>query len=49
MYLLFYRDELDVLCRIYRKLVSNCQYAAKTLATGPSSVVIAKPHTVDVR
>lgn len=38
------RDELDALCRIYRKLVSNCQYAAKTLASSSSSAAIAKPH-----
>lgn len=40
----FHRDELDALCRIYRKLVSNCQYAAKTLASSSSSATIAKPH-----
>ncbi|EDX02303.2 uncharacterized protein LOC6525359 isoform X1 [Drosophila yakuba] len=40
----FTKDELDALCRIYRKLVSNCQYAAKTLASSSSSAAIAKPH-----
>ncbi|KAH8420295.1 hypothetical protein KR009_008825, partial [Drosophila setifemur] len=40
----FTKDELDALCRIYRKLVSNCQYAAKTLASSSSSATIAKPH-----
>ncbi|XP_034124419.1 EF-hand calcium-binding domain-containing protein 1 [Drosophila guanche] len=40
----FSKDELDALCRIYRKLVSNCQYAAKTLASSSSSAAIAKPH-----
>lgn len=42
------RDELDALCRIYRKLVSNCQYATKTLASGPSGAAIAKPQTQEV-
>ncbi|XP_065363670.1 calaxin [Calliphora vicina] len=41
----FNKDELDALCRIYRKLVSNCQYATKTLASGPSGAAIAKPQT----
>ncbi|XP_036221811.2 calaxin [Bactrocera oleae] len=40
----FSKDEIDALCRIYRKLVSNCQYVAKTLATGSSSAAIVKPH-----
>uniref|UniRef100_A0A0A1X6S6 EF-hand calcium-binding domain-containing protein 1 n=2 Tax=Zeugodacus cucurbitae TaxID=28588 RepID=A0A0A1X6S6_ZEUCU len=40
----FAKDEVDALCRIYRKLISNCQYAAKTLATGSSSAAIVKPH-----
>ncbi|XP_054727447.1 calaxin [Anastrepha obliqua] len=40
----FSKDELDALCRIYRKLISNCQYAAKTLAAGGSSAAIVKPH-----
>ncbi|XP_017850071.1 EF-hand calcium-binding domain-containing protein 1 [Drosophila busckii] len=40
----FTKDELDALCRIYRKLVSNCQYAAKTLASSSSSAAIAKPY-----
>ncbi|XP_037937016.1 uncharacterized protein LOC119670706 [Teleopsis dalmanni] len=41
----FTKDEVDALCRIYRKLVSNCQYAAKTLAAGSSTASIAKPHS----
>ncbi|XP_030568503.1 EF-hand calcium-binding domain-containing protein 1 [Drosophila novamexicana] len=41
----FTKDELDALCRIYRKLVSNCQYAAKTLASSSTSAAIAKPHS----
>ncbi|XP_017483124.1 PREDICTED: uncharacterized protein LOC108372002 [Rhagoletis zephyria] len=46
----FSKDEIDALCRIYRKLISNSQYAAKTLATGSSSAAIVKPHaTVEVR
>ncbi|XP_030378366.1 EF-hand calcium-binding domain-containing protein 1 [Scaptodrosophila lebanonensis] len=40
----FSKDELDALCRIYRKLVSNCQYAAKTLSSSSSSAAIVKPH-----
>ncbi|XP_055912611.1 calaxin [Eupeodes corollae] len=41
----FSKDEIDALYRIYRKLVSNCQYAAKALAANSSSSVIAKPHS----
>lgn len=49
-YSFVHRDELDALCRIYRKLVSNCQYAAKTLASSSTSAAIAKPHSaVEVR
>ncbi|XP_018782932.1 PREDICTED: EF-hand calcium-binding domain-containing protein 1-like isoform X1 [Bactrocera latifrons] len=40
----FTKAEIDALCRIYRKLISNCQYSAKALATGSSSAAIVKPH-----
>ncbi|XP_055371412.1 calaxin [Condylostylus longicornis] len=40
----FSKDEIEALCKIYKKLVSNCQYAARALATAPATSVIAKPH-----
>nr|XP_013099272.1 unnamed protein product [Stomoxys calcitrans] len=40
----FTKDEIEALFRIYRKLVSNNQYAAKSLASGPAGA-IAKPQT----
>uniref|UniRef100_A0A1A9WDA8 EF-hand domain-containing protein n=1 Tax=Glossina brevipalpis TaxID=37001 RepID=A0A1A9WDA8_9MUSC len=40
----FTKDELDALCRIYRKLVSNCQFANKTLTVSSSGAAIVKPQ-----
>ncbi|XP_075158895.1 calaxin [Haematobia irritans] len=40
----FTKDEIEALFRIYRKLVANNQYAAKSLASGPAGA-IAKPQT----
>lgn len=37
-----YRDEVESLIKIYRKLVSSCQITSKALAA--SSSAIAKPH-----
>lgn len=47
--ILFYRIEIEALCRIYRKLVLNCQITAKALAANSPASVIAKPHaTIEV-
>lgn len=41
-----HRDELESLCRIYKKLVSNCQFTSRALAASTPSSIIAKPHAM---
>ncbi|XP_073831852.1 calaxin [Musca autumnalis] len=41
----FSKDEIESLHRIYRKLVANNQYAAKSLSSVPSGAAIVKPQT----
>ncbi|XP_067634791.1 calaxin [Eurosta solidaginis] len=40
----FSKDEIDALYRIYRKLITNCQYTAKKLVASSSTAAIVKPH-----
>ncbi|CAD7090018.1 unnamed protein product [Hermetia illucens] len=42
----FSKDELESLCRIYKKLVSNCQFTSRALAASTPSSIIAKPHAM---
>lgn len=47
--ILFGRIELEALCRIYKKLVTNCHVTSRVLAANNPGSVIAKPHaTIEV-
>lgn len=43
---MFFRSELECLCRIYKKLVSNCLVTSRALAANSAGSVIAKPHAL---